>query len=30
MLFKVAKAMLTGAPPHLGEVQHLDERELSR
>jgi len=29
MLFKVAKAMLTGSPPDLGAVQHLDERELS-
>jgi len=30
MLFKVAKAMLTGEKPNLGEVRHLDERELSR
>jgi len=29
MLFKVAKAMLTGSPPDLGAVQPLDERELS-
>ena len=30
MLFNVAKAMLTGEKPKLGEVKHLDERELSR
>ncbi len=30
MLFKVAKALLTGEPPKLGSVQHLNERELAR
>jgi general stress protein 26 len=30
MLLKMARAMLTGQPPHLGEVRHLNEQSLSR
>ena len=30
MLFKVAKAMLTGEPPDIGTVQHVSGSELSR